>query len=82
MATENVEIELAPFKMVIEFKLVGNDIQVHKVKARVGGSEEDIDAKFGIPPGTTYPLGSLLKYKTNPTCIGFVMGGSYYEICF
>ena len=32
MATENVEIELASFKMVIEFKMVGNDIQVHKVK--------------------------------------------------
>jgi hypothetical protein len=78
MVTEDIQI--AAFKMVIEFKIVGNDIQVHKVKKQGAGEPVDIDPQLGGPPG--YPMGTLVKYTKNPICVGFVIGGSYYEICF
>ena len=83
MATEVIE-SVSPKKLVIQFKKVGDDIQVHKVKIKNEdtGDEDDIPPKLGYPPDPNYPLGSLVKYIRNPTCIGFVIGGSYYEICF
>ena len=86
METVEVTETLAvlPDQLVIQFKKVGNDIQVHKVRMKNedDDTEDDIPPQLGVPSGTTYPLGSLVKYIKNPTCIGFVIGGSYYEICF
>jgi hypothetical protein len=86
METEEVTETLAvlPNQLVIQFKKVGNDIQVHKVKKWKDGDEDPvvIDPNFGAPPDGSFSIGKVVKYIKNPICIGFDIGGSYYEICF
>ena len=84
-----IEVTDSPKKLVIKFKRVREngvtkDVVVDKVKMQNEdtGEEDEIPSQFGVPPGNLYTLGQLFKYKTNPICIGFEMGGSYYEICF
>jgi hypothetical protein len=84
-----IEVLDSPKKLVIQFKKVvengvTKDVVITKVKVKPDDhtEEQEIAPQFGVPPGNLYPLGQFLKYKENPICVGFVMGGSYYEICF
>jgi hypothetical protein len=88
--TETVEFQAFKDKLVIQFRKVsdtaGNtiDIQLHKVKKRRGeNAEEELSSQLGAPvPSGMFPVGTVYKYHKNPFCIGFDIGGSYYEICF
>ena len=77
---------VSPKKLVIQFKKIGDDIQVHKVRMKNedDNTEDDIPPQLGAPsaPNGKYAVGTVYKYVKNPTCICFEIGGSYYEICF
>ncbi len=55
-------------------------VQKQEVGPTGPANPQPITAQPGDPGG--YEIGKLVTYTKNPTCIGFVIGGSYYEICF
>jgi hypothetical protein len=75
------DIEIAGVKkLIIHFKEEGNVVKLDKVQKQENGPPQDIQPQPGDPGG--YLIGTLVTYTKNPNCIGFVIGGSYYEICF
>jgi len=89
--TENVIFDALLDKLVIQFRKISDDdgntidIEFHKAKMRHGTNDEVVlNRKQGAPnaPNGIFPIGTVYKYRKNPFCICFDIGGAYFEICF